>query len=165
MTKKILDACCSAKFFWFNKEHPDTTFVDIREGDFSKYGRTVIVKPDVVADFRNLPFDNETFFHVVLDPPHLLHAGDSGWMKAKYGVLNRETWQDDIRKGFSECWRVLKPNGTLVFKWSEADIKLSEILKLAPALQRRRRNYDCIKIISHYKNKPIPRQNQEKRGR
>ncbi|BDQ51061.1 hypothetical protein EfsSVR2281_28720 [Enterococcus faecalis] len=34
------------------------------------------------------------------------------------------------KKGFSECMRVLKPNGTLVFKWNEDQIKLSEILSI-----------------------------------
>ena len=32
-------------------------------------------------------------------------------------------------KGFSECFRVLKPGGVLIFKWSEADIPLKEVLK------------------------------------
>jgi ubiquinone/menaquinone biosynthesis C-methylase UbiE len=35
-----------------------------------------------------------------------------------------------LRKGFSECFRVLEPNGVLVFKWNETQIKVSEILKL-----------------------------------
>ena len=46
----------------------------------------------------------------------------------KYGKLNEKTWKEDIQKGFHECMRVLKPNGTLVFKWNEEQIKLSEIL-------------------------------------
>lgn len=32
------------------------------------------------------------------------------------------------QQGFKECMRVLKTNGTLIFKWSEAQIKLNEIL-------------------------------------
>lgn len=32
-------------------------------------------------------------------------------------------------RGFDECMRVLKPNGTLIFKWNEEQIKLSEVLK------------------------------------
>ena len=35
-----------------------------------------------------------------------------------------------LRKGFSECLRVLKSNGTLVFKWSETDISVKEILNI-----------------------------------
>ena len=30
--------------------------------------------------------------------------------------------------GFTECMRVLKPHGTLIFKWNEEQIKLSELL-------------------------------------
>jgi len=54
--------------------------------------------------------------------------GEGSWMAKKYGRLP-EDWQDFIRRGFSECLRVLKPHGTLVFKWNEHDIKTSEILK------------------------------------
>jgi SAM-dependent methyltransferase len=49
-----------------------------------------------------------------------------------YGSLNKETWQDDLRLGFAECFRVLKPNGTLIFKWNEVDIPLREVLALTP---------------------------------
>lgn len=48
-------------------------------------------------------------------------------MALKYGKLSKE-WRSDIRAGFNECMRVLKPNGTLVFKWNEDQIKVSEIL-------------------------------------
>lgn len=47
----------------------------------------------------------------------------------KYGMLS-ETWQDDLRKGLDECFRVLKPNGTLVFKWSEDQVALRDVLAL-----------------------------------
>ena len=39
----------------------------------------------------------------------------------KYGKLP-EDWPNLIHDGFWECMRVLKPHGTLVFKWSEIDI-------------------------------------------
>ncbi|EAG8307912.1 SAM-dependent methyltransferase, partial [Listeria monocytogenes] len=66
----------------------------------------------------------------VFDPPHLVKVGDKSWLAKKYGKLDSATWQEDIAKGFSECMRVLKPNGTLIFKWNEEQIKLSEILKV-----------------------------------
>jgi SAM-dependent methyltransferase len=50
----------------------------------------------------------------------------------KYGYLAKNTWRDDLRKGFEECFRVLKPEGVLVFKWNECHIPLKEILALAP---------------------------------
>lgn len=31
-----------------------------------------------------------------------------------------------------ECMRVLKANGTLIFKWNEYEIKVSEVLKIIP---------------------------------
>lgn len=83
-----------------------------------------------MADYRNIPFPNETFYLVVFDPPHLIKVGENSWLAKKYGKLNSETWREDIKQGFNECMRVLKENGTLIFKWNEEQIKLSEILKL-----------------------------------
>ncbi|EKP55354.1 hypothetical protein ACINNAV2_3011 [Acinetobacter baumannii Naval-2] len=76
-----------------------------------------------------MPFKDETFHAVVFDPPHLVRAGDKSWLALKYGKLG-ENWKDDLAKGFSECFRVLKPNGMLIFKWNETQIKVSEILAL-----------------------------------
>ena len=117
--------------FWFDKNHENTLFVDKREHyEELPTGHVINVSPDVVADFRNLPFKDETFYHVVFDPPHLLHAGESSWLAKKYGRLNKETWPQDLKQGFGECMRVLKTNGTLVFKWNEEQIKLREILDI-----------------------------------
>jgi len=52
-------------------------------------------------------------------------------MLKKYGVLRGE-WREMIRSGFKECFRVLRPNGTLIFKWCETEIPLREILELTP---------------------------------
>jgi hypothetical protein len=52
-------------------------------------------------------------------------------LAARYGKLS-DTWQDDLAAGFRECFRVLRRDGTLVFKWNETQIKLSEILPLSP---------------------------------
>lgn len=127
---RILDACCGSRMFWFNKENEDVLFMDIREEEHILCdGRTLEVKPDVVADFRDMPFDDESFYLVVFDPPHLINAGDDSWLAKKYGKLD-ELWQFDIRQGFNECMRVLKPNGTLIFKWNEDQISLQEILSV-----------------------------------
>ena len=128
--EKILDACCGSRMFWFDKQHPDTVYMDKRElEDTLCDGRLLEVKPDIIADFRNMPFADESFYMVVFDPPHLLKAGDDSWLAKKYGKLNPDTWQQDIAEGFNECMRVLKPNGTLIFKWNEEQVKLSQILK------------------------------------
>ena len=107
---KILDACCGSKMFWFDKEHSDTCYMDKRMLDTTLCdGRKLIVKPDIVADFRKMPFENETFYLVVFDPPHLVSAGDTSFLKLKYGKLG-PNWKNDIKQGLAECWRVLKQN-------------------------------------------------------
>jgi SAM-dependent methyltransferase len=57
--------------------------------------------------------------------------GGNSWLAKKYGRLIGD-WRDEIREGFAECLRVLKPNGTLIFKWNTTDIPLAEVLALAP---------------------------------
>ena len=80
---KILDACCGSKLFWFDKENSFTTYMDIREENYEICGKKINVKPDVVADFRNMPFDDSTYDLVVFDPPHLKWAGQKSIMKAQ----------------------------------------------------------------------------------
>lgn len=133
--KLILDACCGSRMFWFNKANPNVLFIDKRSEvvtakDRDKV-RTIEVKPDVVADFTELPFEDASFYMVVFDPPHLKTLGETSWMAKKYGVLPTN-WKEVISKGFNECMRVLKPNGTLIFKWNESEIKTSEILSIIP---------------------------------
>ena len=138
--KRILDACCGSRMFWFNKNNPDVEFCDNREIDEEpiwksgdgKSVRYCSIHPTTVCDFRNLPFPDNSFYHVVFDPPHLLKVGENAWLAKKYGKLP-EDWQSYIKAGFDECMRVLKPNGTLIFKWAEVDVKLSELLKVIGA--------------------------------
>lgn len=128
--ERILDACCGSRMFWFDKQNEDVLFMDIRKEEHTLCdGRSLEVKPDIVGDFRDMPFDDESFYLVVFDPPHLINAGDDSWLAKKYGKLD-ELWQFDIRQGFNECMRVLKPNGTLIFKWNEDQISLQEILSV-----------------------------------
>jgi 23S rRNA G2069 N7-methylase RlmK/C1962 C5-methylase RlmI len=68
---------------------------------------------------------------VVFDPPHFTRNGSGGWMAKKYGKLEGD-WASMLRDGFAECFRVLKSNGTLVFKWNENEIPLAQILLLTP---------------------------------
>ncbi|MDS3910719.1 methyltransferase domain-containing protein [Staphylococcus hominis] len=115
--------------FWFDKENQEVTFMDNRELDTTlSDGRKLIVTPDILADFRNMPFEDNSFYLVVFEPPHLKTGGDKSWLIQKYGRLNKN-WPEDLKQGFNECMRVLKPNGTLIFKWNEEQIKLSEVLK------------------------------------
>lgn len=126
---KILDACCGSRMFWFDKENPDVTFMDCRQYyEELPTGHVINVDPDIVADFRDMPFEDSEFDMVVFDPPHLIHAGESSWLVKKYGRLD-ELWPEDIRQGFAECMRVLRPSGSLIFKWNEDQILLSDVLK------------------------------------
>lgn len=130
MSKEILDPACGSRMMWFDKNNPNAVFCDIRkENHILCDGRTLSINPDIQTDFRQLPFEDNTFSMVVFDPPHLKKLGQSSWMAKKYGVL-QYSWKDDLKEGFSECMRVLKPNGTLIFKWNAEQIKVSEILEV-----------------------------------
>lgn len=130
MQKKILDACCGSRMFWFDKENKDVIFMDHRElEDTLCDGRALKVKPDIVADFRKIPFEDNSFYLVVFDPPHLLKIGESSYMAKKYGKLT-DNWEEDLKQGFKECMRVLKKNGVLIFKWNEQQIKLKAVLDI-----------------------------------
>ncbi len=146
--KPILDACCGGKMFYFDKSDERVLFQDIRSFETTLCdGRPFKVKPDIQADFTNMPYADETFSMVVFDPPHLLRnvgkskfsdiygslnpkARPAGYLHIKYGALPNLDWRLMLRKGFVECFRVLKPGGFLVFKWNETDIRVSEVLEL-----------------------------------
>lgn len=129
MNKPILDACCGGKMFHTDKNNLNVVFMDNREVEYTLCdGRKFEVNPDIIADFRNIPFPTNSFYLVIFDPPHLLKLGENSWMCKKYGRLNKETWPADIKKGFDECMRVLKSGGTLVFKWSTKDISFKQLL-------------------------------------
>lgn len=135
--KIILDACCGGRMFWFDKQHPNTLFVDQRQVEPISVGkgrnaRTFSCQPDKVMDFRKLDLPDDSFSLVVFDPPHFVHIGKKSYMAQKYGKLDPQTWHDDLRQGFAECFRVLKENGVLIFKWNEYHIPLREILALTP---------------------------------
>ena len=130
---KVLDPCCGSRMMWFDKNNPKAVFGDKRKETHllkdRKYLRKLEINPDVVMDFTNIPFPDNTFAVVVFDPPHLQRAGEKSWLAKKYGVLGNE-WREDLRKGFAECFRVLRSEGILIFKWSENQIPVKEILSL-----------------------------------
>ena len=133
--KKILDMTCGSRTIWFNKKHPAAVYCDKRREDLQLYfgkARTSLhqlhVDPDVLCDFTALPFPDESFSLVVFDPPHLTGAKETAWLVKKYGKLD-ETWPQMIHDGFAEGMRVLKPDGVLIFKWSEYDIPADDVWK------------------------------------
>ncbi len=141
MKQKILDACCGGRMFWFDKKNENVLYVDNRVMERQMIWKSKVdseeiwfeVNPDAVMDFRHLELPDDSFSLVVFDPPHIVEkkSDKEGWQKKKYGSLEPDKWRDDLRLGFSECFRVLKPNGVLIFKWNELDIPISQILPLA----------------------------------
>lgn len=117
---------------WFDPHDQRALFGDIRSESHTLCdGRAFSITPDLNMDFRRMPFPDETFHLVAFDPPHLRRAGRTSWLRAKYGILG-DDWREDLRRGFAECFRVLRPHGVLIFKWNEMQIKTSEILALTP---------------------------------
>ncbi|MGG4774873.1 class I SAM-dependent methyltransferase [Paenalcaligenes sp. Me52] len=135
MTATVLDPCCGGRMMWFNRQDQRCLFGDMRHESLIVTDRThkedgtraIHVHPDMQMDFRALPFPDNTFYHVAFDPPHLVRAGKRSWMAAKYGKLG-DDWRDDLRLGFAECFRVLRPHGTLNFKWNETQIPVRNVL-------------------------------------
>mgnify|MGYP001266104753 CR=1 FL=1 len=126
--QRVLDATCGSRMIWFDKQNSDALYMDNRQlTDILCDNRTLNIHPDVIADFRRMPFDDDTFYLVVFDPPHLKVAGETSWVRKKYGLLSAD-WRSDISQGFKECMRVLKYNGVLIFKWNEEQVKLKEVL-------------------------------------
>lgn len=136
--KSILDVCCGSRMFWFDRADERVIFCDkraehhmLKDSSVNGGQRELVIAPDVKSDFTALPFPSNRFQVVVFDPPHFDKSGPKSWLRAKYGALEGE-WRFMLRDGFSECFRVLMPGGTLIFKWSSVQIPLAEVLKLTP---------------------------------
>ena len=136
----VLDPCCGSRMMWFDRKDPRAVFADQRRETITvtdnsrgnPSGQRVLrIEPDFLMDFRAMPYPDAAFKLVAFDPPHLVQAGPRSWLAAKYGKLGPD-WREDLRKGFVECFRVLEPGGTLVFKWNETQVKLRDVLELTP---------------------------------
>lgn len=140
----ILDATCGGRSIWCEgqKEREDTLYIDIRkerEGyiDSEAFGnRTYAIRPDEMQDFRDLPYADKQFNLIVFDPPHVTTENGmeklSGINNKKYGSLRAESWQKDLKAGFKELWRVLKPGGIIAFKFADRSIPFREVLNEIP---------------------------------
>ena len=131
----VLDVCCGPRGMWFNPTDSRAVFCDRRRETFHfdhpSGKRTDVIDPDILADFTELPFPDETFSLVVMDPPHIDQAEATGRIVKRYGHLFGD-WEGMLEKGFQECFRVLKHNGTFIFKWNECRIPVERILALTP---------------------------------
>lgn len=122
---------------WFDPSDQRALFGDQRHETITVIDRThradgtrvLSIHPDCLLDFRALPFADASFPLVVFDPPHLVRAGNDSWLAAKYGRLSKD-WRADLRAGFAECFRVLRPEGVLIFKWSEVQVATRDVLAL-----------------------------------
>lgn len=134
----ILDACCGSRMFWFDRQDKRAIFIDKRREthtlkDSSSTGgsRQLIIDPDMIGDFTDLKFKDHSFALVIFDPPHLVRNGKRGWLAKKYGKLEGD-WREELRLGFAECFRVLRSEGVLIFKWNEHEVPVSQVLALTP---------------------------------
>lgn len=128
--KPILDACCGSRMFWFDKDNPLVDFQDIREEDcVLPNGRYLLVHPNFLGDYTNMSMPDKSYKLVIFDPPHLINPGINSIYAKKYGRLERNSWKDNIKKGFNECMRVLDDYGVLIFKWSDIDAKVKSVIQ------------------------------------
>ena len=129
--KIILDACCGGCMMWMNKHHPNALYIDNRvadKGHIQKgFNPNHEVKPDIIMDFRALTFKDKSFKLVVFDTPHLSTLTETSIMRKKFGCLNADTWEYDLKTAFNELWRVLDDYGTLIIKWNDIEIPYETI--------------------------------------
>ena len=130
---RILDACCGSRMFWHENE---LSFVDYQDNRSLSTtlcdGRKLEIKPSLMGDVTDMFYIKDgTYDMVVFDPPHLKNGGDTGWIILKYGKLPSE-WLPWIERAFKECFRVLRNDGVLVFKWNCEQIPFADVIKLSP---------------------------------
>ena len=84
--------------------------IDLSLYDF--HGTDIALEPSV--DLRNLPYQDSSGDHLVLDPPHIHDSGIPRYNSRR--TIPRDMSHDDIINelyggGMKEAWRVLKPGG------------------------------------------------------
>lgn len=105
---------------WFDKNHRDTTYVDVRPE----------VAPTIVADARTLPAEvGDGFALVVFDPPHVNFGAKSN-MSRDYGHHTTAEIRDIISGSAREAHRVSVRDALMAFKWNDHDQSVSKILDL-----------------------------------
>jgi hypothetical protein len=79
-------------------------------------------------DSRAIFADKRRETHVL---PDVSSRGGSRTLEVNPDVIEGD-WREMLRRGFAECFRVLRPEGTLIFKWNEHEVPVSQILALTP---------------------------------
>ena len=128
--KFILDVCCGGRMMWFDKNNKDTLYCDIRECEKGhiEHCPNWECKPDVICDYKDLPFDDKSFKLIVWDIPHII-KDSGGIINKKDGSLG-DNLKEDTKKAFDSIWSKLDIHGTLIFKYSDLNIKITDMLKL-----------------------------------
>lgn len=164
---KILDATCGVRSIWYQKNHPFVTYMDIRKVNNKqqtfyklKDRRLIRINPDLICDWQQLPFKNDSFDVVLFDPPHIVRSKrrmekSKHVFMEKYGYIYLEEFPLIIKRSLKELFRVLKTEGIFILKWNECDISVKHILKLFPykplfgdKLERKNNTY-WILFIKH----------------
>lgn len=117
---RILDLSAGNRAVWFNQNHPDTVYCDIRPE----------VEPTIVCDTRKLPPEvGEGFDLVVFDPPHV-NFGANSRMSKNYGHYTTAEIRDIVRESAREAHRVSRPDALMAFKWNDHDQSFDAVLDL-----------------------------------
>jgi hypothetical protein len=111
---KVLDVTANERRMWKGVEHPGgVTYADIDPA----------MNPDIVADFRALPCDPESYDVIVFDPPHLPAAAASPESDKRFAGnygLSHAPKADNISSYFrpflDEAARVLRHEGLIFVK-------------------------------------------------
>lgn len=117
---RILDLTAGNRAIWFDRDHPDALFVDIRPE----------VAPTIVADARSLPAEvGGDYDLVVFDPPHK-NNGATGNMTVNYGHWTHAQIREILSEVAREAHRVCRDDALMAFKWNDHSIKLDNALDL-----------------------------------
>ena len=99
------------------------------------------LKPNVVANAEEMPFQENTFDLILADPPY-----EDNWKK--YGTKKIKK-----RKVFSECRRVLKPGGYLVWldtivpQWRKAEFQYRGVVAVLPSTNHKTRTLLFLEVV------------------
>jgi len=117
---KILDLSAGNRAIWFDRDYPDTVYVDIRPE----------TRPTIVADSTKLPASVGVGFDlIVFDPPHK-NNGLTGKMTPNYGHWTAHEIRIIIIGTAKEAHRVTRKDALLAFKWNDHSRKLKDILEM-----------------------------------
>jgi hypothetical protein len=102
--KTILDPCCGGRMFWFNRSHPDAVFGDARsesivvtDRSHDQDGtRTLNIAPDILMDFRDLPYPDGSFALAKQPTTHQVHD-----LCSKFAQMVADDWRDKVSVGLS----------------------------------------------------------------